>query len=148
MKIDEDADLAERLAQQQPAERLHHADQQPAEQRAGEAAHAAEHDDREGDQHEAGADLRVHVVRRQQEARRRAQAGQADAEAHRVDVVDVDAAQPRALLLLRDGADRAAEVGAHDDQPAAAPAAASAPPKATSLGSAIIAGPIATVVSV
>jgi hypothetical protein len=113
----EDADLAQRFAQQQPAQRLDHADQQPAQQRAGKAAHAAQHHDGEGHQHEARADLRVDVVGRQQEAGGRAQAGQADAEAHRVDMVDVDAHQLGALLFLGHRADRAAEVGArHDEQ--------------------------------
>ena len=95
-----------------PAQRLDHADQQAADQRAGETAHAAEHDDGEGDQHEAAADLRVDVVGRQQEAGGRAQAGQPDAEAHGIDMLDVDAHQAGALLFLGHGADGPAEVGA------------------------------------
>src|SRR5215831_15798571 len=114
---DEDADLPEALAQPQPAERLDHADDEPARERAGEAPHAAEHHDGERDQHEAVPDLRVDVVGGQQEACRGAQAREADAEAHREHVLDVDADQARALRLLRDRADRTAEVGAGDEQP-------------------------------
>ena len=93
----------------------------PPTQRAAETAHAAEHHDGEGHQHEAAADLRVDVVGRQQEAGRRAQAGQADAEAHGIDMLDVDAHQLGALLFLGHRADGAAEVGALTDPAAAAP---------------------------
>ncbi len=67
------------------------------------------------DEHEAVADLRVHVVRGQQEAGRDAQAREPDAEGHRIHVIDVDAHQPRALLFLRDRADGPAELRALDD---------------------------------
>ena len=58
----------------------------------------------------------IHVVRGHQEARRGAEAGEADAEAHREHVIDVDADEARALPLLRHGANRAAEVGPRDQQ--------------------------------
>src|SRR5207302_9980502 len=38
------------------AERLHHADADPAEQRAFDAPHSAKHDDDEGDEHEIQSD--------------------------------------------------------------------------------------------
>src|SRR6266508_1026401 len=53
---DEDADLAEALSQPQPADRFDHADDKAAKQRAGEAAHAAQHDDGEGDQDRRGGE--------------------------------------------------------------------------------------------
>ena len=52
---EEDADLAERLAEKEAGQALHHADEQAADQRAGHRSHAAEHDDGEGDQHEGVA---------------------------------------------------------------------------------------------
>lgn len=110
----EDAHLAQRVAQEQAAQRLDHADQQPAGQCAGEAAHAAQHHDGEGHQHEAAADLRIDVVRRQQETGGRAQAGHADAERQRVDPFHVDAHEPGALLLARHRADGASQVRAPD----------------------------------
>ena len=55
---EEDADLAEAFAEKQAAQALDDADDQPAHQRAGDRAHAAEHDDGEGDQHEGVADAR------------------------------------------------------------------------------------------
>jgi hypothetical protein len=90
-------------------------DQEAADECAHEAAHAAQHHDGEGHQHEAAAHLRVDVVRGQQEAGRGAQARQADAEAHGVHMVDVDAHEFGALLLLGDRADGAAQVGAAHD---------------------------------
>ena len=82
---------------------------------AHETAHAAQHHDGESHQHEAAADLRIHVVGRQQEAGRRAQAGHADAERQRVDFLYVDAHQLGALLFLGHGADGAPQVRAADD---------------------------------
>src|SRR5437660_3853197 len=113
---DEDADLAEALSQPQPADRFDHADDEAAEQRAGEAAHAAQHDDGEGDQHEAVSDLRIDVVRGQQEARGGAEAREPDTEAHRENVLDVDADQLRALAFPGYGPDRAPEVAARDER--------------------------------
>ena len=80
-----------------PPSDLDDADQEAAEQRADEAAHAAQHDDGEGDQHEGVARLRGDVEGRHQQARRGAEAGDADAEGDGEDVLDVDADQPRAL---------------------------------------------------
>ena len=51
----EDADLAERFAEKKAGQAFHHADEQAADQRARHRAHAAEHDDGEGDQHEGVA---------------------------------------------------------------------------------------------
>ena len=112
MKISEDADLAELLAEEQAAQRFGDADQEAADRRADEAAHAAQHDDGEGDQHEGVARLRRDVEGRHQQARRGAEAGDADAVGDGEDVLDVDADQPRALALLGDRADRLAGVGA------------------------------------
>ena len=75
-----------------------------------EAAHAAQHDDGEGDQHEGVARLRRDVEGRHQQAGRGAEAGDADAVGDGEDVLDVDADQARALALLGDGADRLAGV--------------------------------------
>src|SRR3989338_5935932 len=68
----ENPDLAERFPQPQAAHRFDHADDEPAGQRAGKAAHAAQHDDRERDQHETVADLGGHGIGRQEEGGRRA----------------------------------------------------------------------------
>ena len=54
----ENADLAEGFTEIKPAQALHHADDQAAEQRAGIRAHAAQHDGRERNQHEGIADMR------------------------------------------------------------------------------------------
>src|SRR5262245_3702643 len=104
----EDADLAQAFAQPQAAQRLDRADDEAAGEGAGEASHAAQHDDGERDQHEAVADLRVDVVRGQEEACRGAEAREPDADAHREHVLDVDPDEPCALGLLRDRADGAA----------------------------------------
>src|SRR6266545_6110383 len=113
---DEDADLAEAFSQPQAADGFDHADDEAAEQRPGEAAHAAQHHDGEGDQHEAVADLRIDVVRWQQKARGGAEACEADTEAHREHVLDVDADQLRALAFPGYGPDRAPEVAARDER--------------------------------
>ena len=91
----ENADLAERFAEIEPGQALDHADEQSAEQRARHRAHAAEHDDREGDQHEGVAGLRIDVIGRDQQAGRDGKAGGAEAERHRIDVRDIDAGQAR-----------------------------------------------------
>src|SRR6266446_4310434 len=113
---EEDADLTEALAEPQPAQRFDHADDEAARERAGKAPHAPQHHDREGDQHEAVAHLRVDVIGGQKKAGGGAQAREPDAEAHREHVLDVDADETRALGLLRHRADGAAEVGARDEQ--------------------------------
>src|SRR5713101_3623269 len=113
---DEDANLAEAFSQPQPTDGFDHADDEAAEQRAGEAAHAPQHDDGEGDQHEAVADLRIDVVSGQQKARGGSEARQPDAEAHREHVFDVDADQLRALAFPGYGPDRAPEVAARDER--------------------------------
>ena len=92
---EEDADLAERLPEIETAQALHHADQQAADQRAGHRAHAAQHHDGEGDQHEGVADVRIDVIGRDQQARRDREAGRAEAEGHGIDVRDVDAGRAR-----------------------------------------------------
>src|SRR5258708_12663646 len=112
---DEDADLAEALSQPQPADRFDHADDKAAEQRAGEAAHAAQHDDGEGDQHEAVSDLRIDVVRGQEETGGRPEACEADTEAHRENVLDVDADQLRALAFPVYGPDRPPQAPTPDE---------------------------------
>src|SRR5580765_7712256 len=112
---EKDADLPEALAEPKAAQRFDRADDEAARERAGEAPHAAEHHDGKRDQHEAVAHLGVHVVRGQEKAGRGAQAREPDAEAHREHVLDVDADEACALGLLRDRADRAAEVRARDE---------------------------------
>jgi len=56
---DENADLAERFAEVKPGEAFDDADDQPAEKRARDRAHATEHHDGEGDQHEGVAGVRL-----------------------------------------------------------------------------------------
>ena len=51
------------FAEIEPAQALDHADEQAADQRARNRAHAAEHDGREGDEHEGIADMRIDVDR-------------------------------------------------------------------------------------
>src|SRR6266478_5205303 len=114
---DEDADPPEILAEEEAAERFGQPDDDAADQRADEAAHAAEHDDGEGDDYEALADAGMGVVARQQQAGGGADAGDADAEAHGEDVLDVDADEARTVALAGDRADRLAEIGALDEEP-------------------------------
>src|SRR5260221_7639146 len=114
---DEDADPPEILAEEEAAERFGQPNDEAADQRADEAAHAAEHDDGEGDDDEALADAGMSVIARQQEAGGGADAGDADAEAHGEDMLDVDADQARALALAGHRADRLAEIGPLDDEP-------------------------------
>ncbi len=109
MNIREDADLAERLAEEEPAQALDDAEQQARDQRAAERPHAAEDDDREGDEHEGVADLRGDVEGRQEQAGGDRDAGGAEAEAHGVGVRHVDAHQFGAELLVRHRPDRLAE---------------------------------------
>ena len=59
----------------------------------GDRAHAAQHDDGEGDQHEGVADVRIDVIGRDQQAGRDREAGGAEAEGDGVDMRDVDADQ-------------------------------------------------------
>src|SRR5690606_26297552 len=113
----EDADLAEALAEEQTAERLRDADDEPAEERADEAAHAAQHDNGEGDQHEGMADMRARIIGWQQEARGGAETGDADAEAHGVDMRGTDPDELRAPRLLGEGTDRLAEIGFLHEKP-------------------------------
>src|SRR6266851_1814242 len=114
---DEDADPPEILAEEEAAERFGQPDDEAADQRADEAAHAAEHDDGEGDDDEAFADAGMGVVARQQQAGGGADAGDADAEAHGEDMLDVDADEARTVALAGDRADRLAEIGALDEEP-------------------------------
>jgi hypothetical protein len=60
---------------------------------------------------------RVDVIAGHQQAGRDPQHADADAEAHRIDMVHVDADKLGALLLLRDRADRAAQVGVRHEGP-------------------------------
>ena len=117
MNIDEDADLAERFAEIEPGQAFDHADEQSADQRARDRAHAAEHHDGERDQHEGVAGVRVDVIGRHQQAGGDREARGAEPERHRVDVRDVDAGELRAELLLRHRADRLAGVGPAHDEP-------------------------------
>src|SRR5579864_7591069 len=114
---EEYADLAEVLAKEQTAQGFGDADDEAAEQRAGKAPHPAQHDNGEGDQHEAFADAWMRVVARQQQTGSGADAGDTDAEAHRVDMLDVDADETRPLALACHRADRLAEIGAANKQP-------------------------------
>ncbi len=93
-----------------PPSDLGDADDEAADRRAREAAHAAQHDDGEGHEDEGVARGRRHVVGRHQQAGRGAEAGDADAVGHGEDVLDVDADQARALPFLGDGTDRLARV--------------------------------------
>ena len=101
------------------AERLHDADADAAEQRALDAAHAAEHDDHEGDQHEVEPDGRKHREQRHHHAGgepdQRGAAGEGDEE----DARHRDAHELRRLAVLHGGADRLAEIGRleHELQP-------------------------------
>src|SRR5262249_56154445 len=63
---DENADLPERLPEIEAAETLHHADEQAADERTRHRAHAAEHDDGEGDEHEGVSDMRFNSIVRDQ----------------------------------------------------------------------------------
>jgi len=63
------------------------------------------------------ADLRRDVERRQQQAGGGSERRGADAEAQAVDMLDVDAHQPGALAFAGNRADRAAEIGAADQEP-------------------------------
>ena len=72
--------------------------------------------DGEGDQDESVAGGRRHVIGRHQQARRRAQAGDADAVGNGEDLLHIDADQPRALSFLGDGANRLAGIGLRHEQ--------------------------------
>ena len=88
-----------------------------ADHGAGHRAHAAEHDDGEGDEDIGFAGARLHVVARQQHAGGDGEARGAEAEGDGVDMRDVDADQRRAELLLGDRADRLAGVGLLQQRP-------------------------------
>src|SRR6266487_2394117 len=85
---EEDADLTQALAEPQPAQRFDHPDNEAARARAGKAPPAPQDDDREGEQHEAVAHLRVHVIGGQKKAGVGSQASEPDAEAHREQLLD------------------------------------------------------------
>ena len=79
--------------------------------RARHRAHAAEHDDGEGDEDEGVADVRIDVIGRDQQAGGDGEAGGAEPKGDRIDVGDVDAGELGALLLLCHHSDRFAGVG-------------------------------------
>src|SRR5690348_17453977 len=59
---DEHADLAEVLAEEEPAQGLRDPDDEAADERAREASHAAQHHDGERDHHETFTDTGMRVV--------------------------------------------------------------------------------------
>src|SRR5258708_39174596 len=94
---DEDADPPEVLAEEEAAERFGQPNDEAADQRADEAAHAAEHDDGEGDDDEALADAGMRIIDPQQDAGGAPDAGDAHADAHGQHTLDDHADEPRAL---------------------------------------------------
>src|SRR5688572_25079841 len=80
----EDADLRQRAVQKEASERLHHAHEQAAEERAGERAEPAEHHHDEGGDHEGVADLRRDVEEGHRHGARGGHARAAEAEGDRV----------------------------------------------------------------
>ena len=100
-----------------PGQAFHHADDQAADQRARHRAHAAEHDNGEGDEDKSVTRARIDVISRHQQAGGNGNTSGAEAEGHGVDMRDLNANQFRAELLLGDSADRLADVGPAHDQP-------------------------------
>src|SRR6202795_1709959 len=107
---DEHHELLERAGQERRAERLGQADDEPAEQRADEIAHAAEHNDDEGHDIERLTPVGRDVEERRDEGARHRRAGRADAEGGRADPRHVDAHEHGALGLLGERADGLAEI--------------------------------------
>ena len=77
------------------------ADQHAAEQRAGHRAEAAGDDDDEGEQRVGGPERRRHVDDQQQHRAGGADAGRAEAEGQRVEVLDVEPDHQRAECSCR-----------------------------------------------
>jgi len=63
-KDQKNSDLAKRVAEEQAGQAFYDADDEAPDQSAGHGAHAAEHDDGEGDQHEGVAGARINVISR------------------------------------------------------------------------------------
>ena len=135
MNIDEDADLAERFAEIEPGQAFDHADEQSADQRARDRAHAAQHHDGERDQHEGIAGVRIDVIGRHQQAGGDRKARGAEPERHRVDVRDVDAAESSAPSFSLATARIALPVSVQRMMSQSASATAMTTPKAMTRGS-------------
>ena len=88
-------------------ERLHDADDHPAEVRAGDAAEPAEHHDRERREDEVAA-IWATACRSARSGRRPARRAPRRCRGHHERALDVDAHQPRGLAVLRHRADRLA----------------------------------------
>lgn len=114
---EENADLAERLAEKESGQAFHHADDEGADDRSRHRAHAAQHHDGEGNQHKGVTHAGIDVISRDQQARRDRDAGRAETEGHRIDVGDVDPHQLGAELLLGDSANGTADIGKGHQQP-------------------------------
>src|SRR5579883_1111673 len=114
---DENADPSEIFAEEKAAQRFRDADDETAQERAREASHAAQHDDGEGDDDEAFADPGMGIVAGEKQRGGGADAGDAEAEAHREGVLDVDADELGAAALECQRADRLAEIGALHQKP-------------------------------
>src|SRR5262245_44496732 len=106
----EDHELLQRAWQERRAERLREADDEPAEKRADEVAHAAEHDHHEGHQVERFAYVGGYVEERGNQGAGHGHAPRADAEGDGADSADVDPDELGALRLLGERADCLAHV--------------------------------------
>ena len=84
-------------------------DDQSAQQGAGDAAHASQHDDDKCRDVERIADQRIHGQERQDQSCRSADAGHTQAKGDQADPVRADAHQPGAFLVLGGCPDRLAE---------------------------------------
>ena len=92
-----------------PGHRLGQADQHAAEQRAGHRAEPAGDDDDEGEQRVGRAEWRRDVDEQHQHRAGGADAGRAEPEGQRIEMLDVEPDDQRAGVIVGAGADRLAE---------------------------------------
>ena len=93
------------------------ADDERRDEAADHAAEPAEHADHEDQRAELQADLRIDVVLQHHQRRREAGEPAADRRGDEIDLALVDAHQRHDRAVLRDRADRDADIGARQEQP-------------------------------
>ena len=102
--------------EQEAGQRLGHADQHAAEQRARHRAEPADDDDDEGEQRVGRSERRRHVDDQHQHRAGRADAGRAEPEGQRVEPLHVEPDHQRAGVVVGAGADRLADIGEAEER--------------------------------
>src|SRR6185369_10576839 len=110
-KNEKNADLAKRLSEKEPGQTFSDTDQQRPHERARHGAHAAEYDDRKGNENEGITHSGINIVGWDQKAGGDRNARGAKAKRHRVDMGNVDAGELSTEFLPGNSANCTAGVG-------------------------------------